>query len=96
MFRISLPSNASLNYYPNNIPSNVIVKPAQSFDGAGYECALAEIIFPNRLMNVRPNGNTVVIRRMVEKKGESGSIKGTITIPPGYYGTVSKLIETIN
>ena len=32
---------------------------------------------------------------MVEKKGESGSIKGTITIPPGYYGTVSKLIETI-
>ena len=33
---------------------------------------------------------------MVEKKGESGSIKGTITIPPGYYGTVSKLIEVIN
>ena len=96
MFRISLPSNASLNYYPNNIPSNFIVKPAQSFDGVGYECALTEIIFPNRLMNVRPNANTIVIRRMVDKNGESDSIKGTITIPPGYYGTVSKLIETIN
>ena len=96
MFRISLPSNASLNYYPNNIPSNFIVKPAQTFDGVGYECALAEIIFPNRLVNVRPNANTIVIRRMVKKKGQIGSIKETITIPPGYYGTVSKLIETIN
>ena len=46
MFRISLPSNPSLNYYPNNTPSNFIVKPARAFDGAGYECALAEIISP--------------------------------------------------
>ena len=82
MFRISLPSNASLNYYPNNKQSNFIVKPARAFDGAGYECALAELIFPNRLLNVRPNRNTIVIRRMVTKKGEIGSIKGTITIPP--------------
>ena len=89
MFRISLPSNASLNYYPNNTPSNFIVKPARAFDGVGYECALTEIIFPNRLINVRPNANTIVIRRLVKKKGESGSILG-------YYGTVSKLIETIN
>ena len=95
MFRISLPSNASLNYYPNNTPSNFIVKLARAFDGAGYECALAEIIFPNRLLNVRPNANTIVIRRLGKKKGESGSIKGTLTIPPGYYETVSKLIETI-
>ena len=96
MFRISLPSNASLNYYPNNTPSNFIVKPARAFDGAGYECALSEIIFPNRLMNVRPNRNTIVIRRMVPKKGEIGSIKGTITIQRGYHGSISKLIETIN
>ena len=75
MFRISLPSNASLNY-PNNIPSNLIVKPAQSFDGVGYECALAEIIVPNRLMSVRPNRNNNFIRRLVKKKGVSGSIKG--------------------
>ena len=47
-------------------------------------------------MNVRPNRNTIVIRRLVKKKGESDSIKGTITIPPGYYGSISKLIETIN
>ena len=96
MFRIALPSNASLNYYPNNIQSNFIVKLARTFHGAGYECALTETIFPNRLINVRPNANSIVIRRMVDKKLESGSIKGTITIPPGYYGTVSKLIETIN
>ena len=96
MFRISLPSNASLNYYPNNTPSNFIVKPARAFDGAGYECALAEIIFPNRLMNVSPNRNTIVIRRTVLKKGLIDSIKGTIIIPPGYYGSISKIIETIN
>ena len=62
MFHIALPSNASLNYYPNNTPSNCNVKPTQTFYGAGYECALAEIIFPNRLMNVRPNENTIVIQ----------------------------------
>ena len=96
MFHISRPSNASLNYYPNNTPSNFIVKPSRTFDGTGYECVLAEISFPNRLMNVRPNANTIVIRRMVKKKGESGSIKGTITVPPGYYGSINKLLETIN
>ena len=94
-FRIALPSNASLNYYPNNIPSNFTVKPSQPFNGMGYECALAEIIFPNRLINVRPNANTIVIRRMVKKKGESDSIRETLTIPPGYYDTIDKFLEAI-
>ena len=94
-FRIALPSNASLSYYPNNIASNFTVKPSQPFNGMGYECALAEIIFPNRLINVRPNANTIVIRRMMKKKGESDSIKETLTIPPGYYDTIDKFLEAI-
>ena len=95
MFRISLPSNASLDYYPNNTPSNFTVKPVQAFSNPEYECALAEIIFPNRLINVRSNGNTVVIRRMLKKFGETGSIKKTLIIPPGYYDSIGKLIKAI-
>ncbi len=95
MFRMSLPSNASLDYYPNNTPSNFTVKPVQAFSNPDYECALAEIIFPNRLINVRPNANTVVIRRIRKKQTDSSSIKATLIIPPGYYDTIDKLIEAI-
>ena len=64
MFRITLPSNASMDYYPNNTLSNFTVKPSRPFDGEGYECALTEIILPNRLYNIRKNCNTIYVRRM--------------------------------
>lgn len=85
-----------MDYFPNNTLSNYIVKPSQTLDVPNYECALSEIIFPNRLFNVRNNCNTIVVRRMRKKKGDDYAIKGTIIVPPGYYDSIENLIETID
>ena len=57
MFRIALPSNASLEYFPENTPSSFTIKPATTFNLDGnYEVALSEIIYPNTWHNVRSKG----------------------------------------
>ena len=95
MDRLTLPSNASMEYYPQNTLSNFTVKPSQPFNGEGYECALTEIMYPNRLFNIREDCNTVIIRRMRKKKGDYYSHKGKLIIPPGYYN-VEDLITAID
>ena len=60
MFRMSLPSNSPLNYFPNNTADNFKVKiPYLTDANALYECALSEIIFPNRYKNVREISNEI-------------------------------------
>ena len=54
MFRIALPSNASLDYFPDNTPSMYTTKPAVAFNLDGdYEVSLSEIIYANSWYNVR-------------------------------------------
>ena len=96
MFRIALPSNASLEYFPKNTASNYTVKPAIPLSLSNYEVALSEIIFPNSWQNVRKGYNTVTISRLRKKKGDEDAVKAKLTIPPGYYTSIEKLIEVIN
>ena len=89
MFRISLPSNASSEYFPKNIPSNYRVKLPHIFDSTKkYECALTEIIFPNKFKNVRKGLNNIQVEL------ESGKIRQFL-ITPGYYSTIAALIFKI-
>ena len=89
MFRISLPSNASSEYFPKNTPSNYRVKLPHIFDSTKkYECALSEIIFPNKFKNIRKGLNNI------EVKLESGKVK-PFPITPGYYSTIAALISKI-
>ena len=93
MLRISLPSNASMDYYPNNTASNFTIKPSKPFEGTGFECAMSEIIFPNRFLNVRENANGIIIYQ----KAEDGSYNwaARVHVPPGYYATIPELIEAM-
>ena len=60
MSRIVLKSNDSLNYYPNNNPSDFTVKiPNLSNIGHNLKVALSEIIFPFGFKNVREGYNQV-------------------------------------
>ena len=71
MFRICLPSNTSSEYFPKNIPSNYRVKLPHIFDSTKkYECALSEIIFPNKFKNVRKGLNNIQV-----ELGSSGKIR---------------------
>ena len=54
MFYLTLPSNSSLKYYPDNNASHFITKLPQTQDLNGeYEVGLAEIQFSNNYLNVR-------------------------------------------
>lgn len=91
-----LPSNASTEYYPNNIPSNYTVKIPRPIEGLGNECALSEIILPNRLINVREGLNEIKVYRLVGGKGLVGGLKKTHTIPAGHYNSVQSVVVAVN
>ena len=70
IIRVTLPSDGSHDFYPQNTLSNFPIKLARTLEFNGeYECALSEIIFPNRLVNVREGHNMIDIidlRKMVK------------------------------
>ena len=102
MSRIILKSNDSLNYYPNNKPSDFNVKTINlSTLGHHLEVALTEIIFPSGFKNVR-NGYNQVSIIPVKDEGEELTIDEitempaiAFTIDPNFY-TPPALIEEIN
>jgi hypothetical protein len=96
MFRLTLPSNASMNYFPDNTLSNFTIKPPVPIvGGEDYECALSKIIFPNRFINVRTPNNSAIVRRNVGSEEEQEANKKTFTVPTGSYETISELLKAI-
>ena len=94
MFRLTLPSNASMNFFPDNTLSNFTVKPLLAINASEYECALAEIMYPNRFHNVREGYNHIYINRTMRKRGVA--VKEQIfTIQPGFYPSIKALIKAI-
>ncbi len=86
---MSLPSNSSLNYFPNNTAANFKVKiPYLPDSNAMYECALTEIMFPNRFKNVREKSNEI---RVIDDSENVTEYK----IEPYYYSTIGSLIKKI-
>jgi hypothetical protein len=96
MSRIILPSNGSIDYFPDNKMSNYTIKPAVPLEGANYECALSEIIFPNRMVNIRKGFNQINIHRFAKKKGIDGSLKEKTEIKAGSYTTIESVIKAVS
>ena len=90
-FYMTLPSNASLDSYPNNKPGNYTVKlnPALDLHGA-YECALTEISLPRTWANLPAEGLYATLTNRFTKKSQR------IQLPPGHYGTMSYLVSQLN
>lgn len=92
MFYLTLPSNSSLSYFPNNTLTNYTVKLPQTIDLKGdWEVGLVEIIYPHSWYNVHKGdvNFTVVTQRepVVLKK---------VAIDAGYYDNPRQLTTTIN
>ena len=87
--RVFLPSNSSMNYFPNNTSSNYIVKVPHVFDisfSGTIQCVLSQINFPSIYRNVREGLNGVTIFTVHE-----GIEHSTF-----YYDNVDQLIQTIH
>lgn len=86
-FHLILPSNSSKEYYPANTLSKFSIKLSTPQTVSNYECALAEIMYPNRFYNIRTGFNKVTIYGPTSEH--------IVCIKPGYYDSVDSLISAI-
>lgn len=97
---MTLPSNSSMNYYPDNTLSNYITKLPQLFDLDGsWEVGLSEVLFPISWPTV--NANEIVIRILIwHKNPENNQYDrnewAAISPPPGHYESPDLLVKQIN
>ena len=88
-FYVTLPSNSSVQYFPDNRTSNFLTKLLRTpkLDG-GWEVRLAEIDYPHTWYNIREGKNSVKIYVSDQWVQE-------ISIQPGYYEKVQDVIDAL-
>ena len=90
MFRTILSSDASLEYYPLNKMNNFKVQLAETITADKYECALVEIKFPNRFINIREGYNEVIIVELADDV-KPQQVLHRFKIPAGNYTSFKEL-----
>ena len=93
-FYVTLPSNSSMQYFPDNKTSNFVTKLSRTpqLDGE-WEVGLAEIVYPHTWYNICEGKNSVEIYApdnlyLVFKTAE-------FSIQPGYYEKVQDVIDAL-
>ena len=93
-FYVTLPSNSSMQYFPDNKTSNFVTKLSRTpqLDGE-WEVGLAEIVYPHTWYNICEGKNSVEIYALdnlylVFKTAE-------FSIRPGYYEKVQDVIDAL-
>lgn len=95
-FYVTLPSNASMNIYPNNEAGHFFVKLPQTIDMTSqYEVGLAEIQFPNTYFNVL-EGDVWIRYTPAEDAADSGKAPILHTLRPGLYNSPTGFIDELN
>ena len=91
-FYITLPSNASLDVYPNNTLTKYTVRlPRTLYLKEGYEVALAEIMYPVSWETLRHiEGHRLTVVNLIE------SNLTELLLPVSHYNSVEEFVGTIN
>lgn len=93
-FYMTLPSNASLDLYPDNTLSSFTTKLDPPIDLQGsYEIGLSEIIYPRTWLNVGYR-EIFIILSITEKENKIHCQE--IILPAGHYDCVKQIISIIN
>ena len=91
-FYVTLPSNSSSAYYPDNTLSDFTTKLFKPIDLTGeWEVALTEISFPHSFYNITEPFNRI----LYSGNGSPHNVK-TFNIPPGYYHDLKELFLTMH
>ncbi len=89
-FYLTLPSNSSMNYYPQNTVAQYTTKLNSLIELDGeWEVGLTEISFPFEIENTLEGECYFYLSQI----GSDGSIK--ITLPAGHYTTLDKIDSTM-
>jgi hypothetical protein len=94
-FYLTLPSNSSFDYFPDNTLTHYMTKLPEtiSLDGE-WEVGLVEFQYPHTWYNLREGDGWIV----VAKRGEDGHVSDhhKMEVSAGYYPTPPHLIRAIN
>lgn len=98
-FFIVLPSNSSMDLYPNNKTSSfkVNLSNALMLDSTKWEVALSEIQFQHTWYNIR-DGKNIIFKELkhVPHEKKTVGIRTKITIPPGHYSSVDDILTELD
>lgn len=103
-FYLTLPSNSSEKYYPNNTLTHFFTKLHNDIALSGeWEVALADIMYPRNWYNVNEQSMriscgscTKVVPDFPPEDDTSPSYDVHVSIPSGYYNSVSELVDVLN
>lgn len=97
-----LPSNSSMNYYPDNVTTRYTTRLPQCISLHGsWSVSLAEIHIPTTILHVPPDGERNFMN-VITNTVAPGSMASTdfkeerVCVPPGVYLNIDTLLEAIN
>lgn len=89
-FYITLPSDSSTNFFPNNKISHFITRLPKSLELTGkWLVGLSEIIYPHTWYNVNESNN------LIEFSFASSEETFKFKIPPGFYPTIPDILNAL-
>ena len=92
MFYLTLPSNSSMNYFPNNTLTHYTTKLPKIMDLDGtWEIGLAEIQYPHSWYNVKNKEAWLKVHFYKESELQ----KRLVLLPDGYYSSAKRIIKAI-
>jgi hypothetical protein len=97
-FYITLPSNSSTHYYPNNTVTRYTTRLENGIALSGdWEVGLVEIQYQHTWFNLERDEGTIVYSQFVSPHIEPmGYFNKMLNLAPGYYDSITDLVQAIN
>ena len=97
-FYLTLPSNSSFHYYPDNTVTHYTTRLANAISLSGdWEVGLAEIQYQHTWINFNEYEGRISYSRTINlAMGRRSSVQKIISLPRAYYETPAELVQVIN
>ncbi len=96
-FYVTLPSNSSIRYYPDNTTTHYTTRLENTLALTGdWEVGLVEIQYQHTWFNLDSIEGRVFYSHGYEIEGKPSHVQGLIHLPPGYYESPADIAKLLN
>src|ERR1043165_7717531 len=97
-FYLTLPSNSSMHYYPNNTVTHYTTRLENAIALTGdWEVGLVEIQYPHTWFNLERDEGTFTYTQVVYPGDDPEAFfQKRLILTPGYYESISDFVQAIN
>lgn len=96
-FYLTLLSNSSFTYFPENRTSNFKVHLSKEVNLEGqWQAALSELSYPHTIYNVTGKNNVIFVKYMYYEDEHKETNVDKLIVPEGYYSNLEDLLKAIN